>query len=77
LHVGVRGFYRDLKLLHNVAIVVRLEEGRYTLEGTVKEVVGKLPFPDPGLTLAEALLLAKGRSRAHRKLKEQIRQVMQ
>jgi predicted DNA-binding transcriptional regulator YafY len=76
LRVDVRGFYRDLVLLRKATITVRLEKGRYTLQEPVQAVVGKLPFPDPGLSFAEALQLAKGRTRAHHKLKEQIRQII-
>jgi helix-turn-helix protein len=72
LRLDVRGFYRDLEVLRAAGIVVPLRNRRYTLEGSVASATGHLPFPDPRLTLGEAAQLAKGRTSAHRKLKEQI-----
>ena len=76
LKVGVRDFYRDLVVLNQVGIEVILEEGRYLLAEESTKAIDSLPFPDPGLTLGEARQLAKGRSRAHKKLKEQIDQIV-
>ena len=72
LRLTVRGFYRDLELLRKVGIHVDLHQSTYLLHGTLTEVLDALPFPDPALTLGEAMLLAKGRSVAHRKIKAQI-----
>jgi hypothetical protein len=72
LRLDVRGFYRDLELLRTAGIVVPLHNRRYTLEGSLAAARSRLPFPDPHLTLGEARQLAKGRTPAHRKLKEQI-----
>jgi len=72
LRLDVRGFYRDLELLRTVGIQVSLQEQRYKLEDKLKEALERLPLPDPGLTLGEARQLAKGRTPAHRKLKDQI-----
>ena len=72
LRLDVRGFYRDLKLLRAAGIAVPLRNQRYTLEESVAAATSRLPFPDPHLTLGEAVQLAKGRTLAHRKLKEQI-----
>jgi len=55
--------------------VVTLAKGKYVLEGSVEAAQGRLPFPDPGLTLGEAQQLAKGRTVAHRKLKGQIEEI--
>ena len=49
---------------------------RYALGVALKEVLERLPFPDPGLTLGEAMLLAKGRTAAHRKLKQQVKHIV-
>jgi predicted DNA-binding transcriptional regulator YafY len=70
--LGLRGFYRDLEALRKVSIEVELEEGRYALRGSVEGATSRLPFPDPGLTLGEAVQLAKGRTQAHRKLAARI-----
>src|SRR5437867_7043726 len=72
LKLGIRGFYRDLEVLRDVGIAVDLVNGRYVLLEPLAGAIDRLPFPDPGLTLGEARLLAKGRSRAHRKLKDQL-----
>ena len=72
LRLDVRGFYRDLELLRSAGIVVPLRNRRYTLEGGLAAAKSRLPFPDPHLTLGEARQLAKGRTPAHRKLKQQI-----
>src|SRR5689334_22112459 len=60
LKLDVRGFYRDVKLLREVGIVVELHKGKYVLEGDAEEAVERLPFPDPHLTLGEAKQLARG-----------------
>jgi predicted DNA-binding transcriptional regulator YafY len=75
LSLDVRGFYRDLELLRTAGIDLALVNRRYVLQELVAEVVARLPFPDPRLTLGEAIQLAKGRTRAHRRLKEQIQQI--
>src|SRR5438067_9747126 len=67
LGLGVRGFYRDLEALRTAEIEVLLRAGRYILVGQLTSAIGRLPFPDPGLTLGEATQLARGRSKAHRK----------
>jgi predicted DNA-binding transcriptional regulator YafY len=75
LKLGLRGFYRDLVALRNIGIRVDLIKGRYVLEGGTADAQGRLPFPDPGLTLGEAQQLARGRTAAHRKLKGQIEEI--
>jgi hypothetical protein len=75
LKLDVRGFYRDLELLRSSGIRLPLVKKRYVLEEPVAEVISRLPFPDPHLTLGEAIQLAKGGTQAHRKLKEQIEQI--
>jgi predicted DNA-binding transcriptional regulator YafY len=76
LRLDVRGFYRDLVLLRDCGIDLPLEKGRYQLTLDLDEAVSRLPFPDPHLTLAEAMQLAKGRTAAHRKLKKQVDQII-
>jgi hypothetical protein len=70
--LDVRGFYRDLGLLRASGIGVNLTQGRYRLDGDVDTAVALLPFPDPLLTLGEVRLLAKGKTVAHRKLREHL-----
>ncbi|MGE3804445.1 MAG: hypothetical protein AB7K24_07215 [Gemmataceae bacterium] len=76
LKLDVRGFYRDLGLLRDCGILLQLEKHRYRLEEKLAHAVLRLPFPDPLLSLGEAVQLAKGRSAAHRKLKEQLARIM-
>ncbi len=75
LGLDVRGFYRDLELLREAGIHVILEKRRYILSGDLKTTLENLPFPDPALTLGEATMLARGRSRAHRKLRGVIKRI--
>jgi predicted DNA-binding transcriptional regulator YafY len=72
---GIRGFYRDLVALRQAKIKVQLTDGHYILLGKLSEAIAQLPFPDPGLTLGEATELSKGRSKAHRKLKQLVDQI--
>ena len=75
LGLGVRGFYRDLDVLRKAGIEVALASGRYVLQGHAVDATARLPFPDPTLTLGEALQLAKGRTPAHRKLATQVKAI--
>ncbi len=72
LDLDVRGFYRDLELLRAVGVEIILEQGRYSLAGDLEEVLARLPFPDPHLTLGEVRRLARGRTATHRALQKQI-----
>jgi hypothetical protein len=76
LRLDVRGFYRDLELLRESGIDLPLVDRRYVLRGKIVDAVARLPFPDPHLTLGEAMALAKGRSPTHRKLKAQIEAIV-
>jgi len=76
LKLDVRGFYRDLDLLHRAGISITLANQRYTLDDAREVAVARLPFPDPRLTLGEAWLLAKGKSRAHLRLQEQVGRIV-
>jgi len=76
LHLNVRGFYRDLEMLEKLGISVILGARGYSLALERSEALTLLPFPDPGLTFAEAEQLAKGRTAAHRKLKQLIGQMV-
>jgi biotin operon repressor len=75
LRLAVRGFYRDLEVLRDVGLEVRLSGGRYQLMQPVEEAFERLPFPDPGLTLGEARLLGRGRSAVHRKIAALVRRI--
>jgi len=75
LRLDIRGFYRDLGLVRSAGVAVDLAGGRYHLADDAQEALGLLPFPDPHLTLAEARILAQGRTPVHRKLRELVERV--
>jgi predicted DNA-binding transcriptional regulator YafY len=77
LNLNVRGFYRDLETLHKLGIMIEFGRRGYTLLTAPQEALSRLPFPDPGLTFAEALELSRGRTAAHRKLKRLIGEIGQ
>jgi len=70
LRLDVRGFYRDLELVRAAGVAVTLAAGQYGLEGRLDAALAALPFPDPHLTFGEAAQLSKGRTAAHRKLRD-------
>jgi len=76
LQLDMRGFYRDVQLLRDRGIVVSLHEGQYVLTGTADAAFGRLPLPDPQITVADAIQLSKGKSAAHRKLQALLEQIM-
>jgi hypothetical protein len=74
LKLDVRGFYRDLEALRTLGIEVTTtgDETKYALDGELDDALAKLPFPDPGLNVRDALQLSVGSSAAHRKLKQRV-----
>ncbi len=75
LRLAVRGFYRDLEILREVGIRVKLHESRYQLQDDLADALERLPFPDPNLTLGEARLLGRGRLGVHRKIKNLLEKI--
>ncbi len=76
-HLGchLRGFYRDLEILREVGILIEQIGGQYVLKDRLDLALEKLPFPDPGLTLGEAIRLAKGKTKAHQKIQQQLQSI--
>jgi hypothetical protein len=72
LELDIRGFYRDLELLRSMRVTITLSKGLYHLVGSLDEVLPRLPYPDPHLTLGEMRRLARGRSHLHETLQGQI-----
>ncbi|OWK34564.1 hypothetical protein [Fimbriiglobus ruber] len=72
LKVDLRGFYRDLELLRSLGVEILSNGDSYQLVGALDDALTKLPFPDPGLSFRDALLLSQGRTTAHRKLRSRI-----
>jgi predicted DNA-binding transcriptional regulator YafY len=75
LRLGIRGYYRDLEILRAVGINVELAAGKYHLREELAPALERLPFPDPSLNLGEARQLARGRSKAHQKIREQLAKI--
>lgn len=72
LRVDVRGFYRDVEYLRGLGVEVSLEEDKYRLQGALDAALARLPFPDPGLSLRDALTLCQGKTDAHRRLRRKL-----
>jgi predicted DNA-binding transcriptional regulator YafY len=74
LKLDVRGFYRDLESLRALGIEVNSsgDEPKYVLAVELDDALAKLPFPDPGLNVRDALQLANGTTAAHRRLKQRV-----
>jgi hypothetical protein len=73
LGLDVRGFYRDLEALRGLGIEVAPDPGnKHALLGELDDALARLPFPDPGLNVRDAQLLAEGNTPAHRKLRQRI-----
>lgn len=74
LKIDVRGFYRDLESLRALGIDVTAsgDDPKYALAGELDDALEKLPFPDPGLNVRDALQLANGTTAAHRRLKQRV-----
>lgn len=73
LKLDVRAFYRDLEALRGLGVeITAAEDARYALAGELDDALAFLPFPDPGLSVRDAQLLAAGTTPAHRKLRQRI-----
>jgi predicted DNA-binding transcriptional regulator YafY len=75
LRLGIRGYYRDLEILRVVGIIVEFSGGKYHLKDELAPALERLPFPDPNLNLGEARQLAKGRSKAHKKIRDHLQKI--
>jgi hypothetical protein len=76
LKIDIRTFYRDLELLRENKIEISLDRRKYSLLIPEKIAVSLLPFPDPGLSLGDAQVLAKGRTKIHKKLRDLLKQIV-
>ncbi|HMP04444.1 MAG TPA: hypothetical protein PKD86_01245 [Gemmatales bacterium] len=75
LRIDVRTFYRDLELLRECQVDVALDGRKYRLVTPLATARLSLPFPDPGLTLGEAEILAKGRTKIHKKMRSLLKAI--
>lgn len=69
LKVDLRGFYRDVKTIRSLGISVSSDRDLYRLTDDLNEARGKLPCPDPLLTVAELRAVSKGTTDTHKKLR--------
>ena len=69
LKLDIRGFYRDLEKLREFAVPITFHQQKYHLGEALDAALARLPCPDPGLSFHEAIVLSKGTTAAHRKLK--------
>ena len=76
LGVGLRTIYRDLELLRSLGVALETGDRGYELRQPLEEALALVPFPNPKLTFAEALQLQRGRTKAHRRLKQFVEQVI-
>lgn len=76
LRIGLRTFYRELKLLKRCGISVQRKGRMYTLRTTAEPVEGRLPFPDPQLNFAEMFELARCPGPAAQRLAEILARVI-
>ncbi|HEY2783932.1 MAG TPA: hypothetical protein VGJ05_03070 [Fimbriiglobus sp.] len=75
LKLDLRGFYRDLEFLRSLGVEYSSANHRYALASDLDAALARLPFPDPGLSLKDAVQLAKGTTEAHRKLRRRIESI--
>ncbi len=66
--LGLRTFYRELGLLRRAGVRIRQRDGRYWLGQSTAAAEAVLPVPDPQLSLAELMELARGEGPAARRL---------
>jgi hypothetical protein len=70
-----RSFYRDIEFLRSIGIGVVAADSRYALNVDFEAALARLPFPDPYLTLGQAIVLARGKSSAHRALQKRVKDI--
>ena len=76
LRIGLRTFYRELKLLKRCGISVQRKGRMYALRTTAEAVEGRLPFPDPQLNFAEMFELVRCPGPAAQRLAEILARVI-
>lgn len=69
LRVGVRTFYRDVNYLRASGVTLKAWNEKYVIEDKLRDILGKLAFPDPRLSFPEAMELAKGRGPGAKKVR--------
>jgi predicted DNA-binding transcriptional regulator YafY len=75
LGMNQRGFYRDIEFLRSLGIGVTTAESRYSLDLDFDAALARLPFPDPHLKLGQAIVLARGKTTAHKALQRYVKAI--
>ena len=76
LKVGLRTLYRDIELLRQLGVALETGDEGYELKQPFDDALALIPFPNPKLTFADAVQLQRGRTKAHRRLKQFFEQVI-
>ena len=72
MRMNQRGFYRDIEFLRSLGIGVITADSRYSLDMDFEDALARLPFPDPHLKLGQAIVLARGKTPAHKALRTRV-----
>jgi predicted DNA-binding transcriptional regulator YafY len=75
MRMNQRGFYRDIEFLRSLGIEVITADSRYSLEMDFEDALARLPFPDPHLKLGQAIVLARGKTPAHKALRKRVQEI--
>lgn len=69
LRIDLRSFYRDIEYLRSLGIEIATFDGGYKLTAELDDALGRLPFPDPGLSVRDVMHLLNGSVSAKKKLR--------
>lgn len=72
LKVNTRGFFRELRTVRDLGIEVTTDDAKYHLGHGLDDALARLPVPDPGLSVREALVLCRGSTDVHRKFRRTV-----
>ena len=50
-------------------------DSRYSLDMDFEDALARLPFPDPHLKVGQAIVLAKGKTPAHKALRKRVKAI--
>jgi hypothetical protein len=70
LKLDERSFYRDVESLRELGVVIVANDTKYDLVGELKDALAVLPMPGMSISIADARVLARGTTSAHRKFQQ-------
>jgi predicted DNA-binding transcriptional regulator YafY len=76
LRIDLRSFYRDIEYLRALGIDISANGGCYFLSVELDYALGRLPFPDPCLSVRDVMHLLNGSTSAKKKLKLKVEAVI-